>query len=258
MQERDLNTSFNSQSSFTSQEKARFEKYIDSNLKRKSTTSIDHEKVFKKIKPGLDADPSSNVMIHISLDKLAIKSTSKDSMIKETVKEDVKQESAKEDVKQEPAKEEVKKETDKEEVKKETDKEEVKKEISEIMPKSRITSRSNSKDLEAISLKINWSENFIKEIKEQLTNLSVAMIYEQYKGRIPMRTLFHWKKNKDISIKTKNKGRKPMFGPIEELLFDWFLRRRGKMIAVSDADLFEKTRKIKKKITVLIVLIVIS
>ena len=70
MEERDPNISVDSQTSFTSQEKLKFEKYLS--FKRTSRTYINNQKVLKKMCPWLDPDPSSNAMIHTSLDKLAI------------------------------------------------------------------------------------------------------------------------------------------------------------------------------------------
>ena len=44
-------------------------------------------------------------------------------------------------------------------------------------------------------IKLTWSDQLIAKTTHMLQNMSISQVYEQYSGKIPMRTLSFWKKN---------------------------------------------------------------
>jgi len=105
-----------------------------------------------------------------------------------------------------------------------------------------------SKDDPTITFKVQWSMDLKIQAKKKLDQETILAVYEYYRARIPMRTLYNWKNSKDITI--KKKGREVFFKPLEMLLFDWFLRQRSLYLKIADIDLIRKSQRIKTKMLV--------
>ena len=72
----------------------------------------------------------------------------------------------------------------------------------------------------------------------------MTKVYEASSHKIPIRTLYFWKKNPDGRRKS---GRKSKWPVLEEELFEWFLIARARKMSVSDQDLRTKAVKIAQK-----------
>jgi hypothetical protein len=93
---------------------------------------------------------------------------------------------------------------------------------------------------------VHWKSEFRKLVSEKLNKvgISVANVYKEYQGRIPMRTLHFWKKNPV----RKPSGRKPLFPELDDELFEWFVLCRVRGLEVTDRSLLLKAKKISERL----------
>jgi hypothetical protein len=88
---------------------------------------------------------------------------------------------------------------------------------------------------------ILWSADFRAKVSNLLNKKTIVDVHNQYSGRIPIRTLYFWKR---FPSKRQNCGRRPEYEDLEEHLFEWFLMARARKIAIKDVDLKRKAEKI--------------
>ena len=99
-------------------------------------------------------------------------------------------------------------------------------------------------------VKIYWDDRTFREVTNDLKSLSVYRTFEKYQGKIPMRTLNHWKKN-PTRKNHSNKGRRTKLKILEGKLCEWFLWNRARGCPLNDTALMDKAKKIRDKLLVL-------
>jgi hypothetical protein len=91
---------------------------------------------------------------------------------------------------------------------------------------------------------INWKESFRANVSKLLGTMSVDDVHRHYRGKIPIRTLYFWKR---WPSRRKKSGRKPQCPELDDHLFEWFLLCRARQLPISNQDLKDKAIKIVKK-----------
>jgi hypothetical protein len=87
--------------------------------------------------------------------------------------------------------------------------------------------------------RVLWAENFRSKVSALFKEKTI--VFNLYGGKIPMRTLYFWKKSPSKRLKS---GRKTPYEDMEDHLFEWFLIARARQIAIRDQDLAKKAEKI--------------
>jgi hypothetical protein len=110
--------------------------------------------------------------------------------------------------------------------------------------------RSNS---EIKMIKVDWTDRIMEEVRPLFATKSITTIFNEYKGRIPLRTLYYWKEHLNDplkSLKRKNGGQKTKLKPIEAFLFGWFIWKRAEGQIVEDRILQIKMGSLRDSILV--------
>jgi hypothetical protein len=89
--------------------------------------------------------------------------------------------------------------------------------------------------------RVLWSENFRSRVSDLFKEKTVLDVFNLYGGKIPMRTLYFWKRSPSKRAKC---GRRTPYEDLEEHLFEWFLIARARKIAIRDQDLSKKAERI--------------
>lgn len=102
-------------------------------------------------------------------------------------------------------------------------------------------------DTQGKTAHISWGLATKSRVLAMLKSESVLSVFKTFQQRIPLRTIFQWKKNGKATRK-QGSGRKLVSHILDTLLFQWFIKQRARKLSVSEEDLCTQAQKIQRKL----------